>query len=87
MGYLNGVEPGLRTTMERRKLSLRERAGGDFIDVYWDDGLNYAPDDRGLPVGNLTVIALRRSGLMRRTAELWGVTIDKPGQHEVARAS
>ncbi|MEV8553756.1 hypothetical protein AB0L04_28555 [Streptomyces glaucescens] len=70
--------------MRLRKLSLHERADRkDYFDVYWDDGLKYAPDDRGLPVGVLSVSAFR-SGFAQRRTELWWVTVTTPVVHEVA---
>jgi hypothetical protein len=86
MGYLDDINPFFRKELERRKLSLHERprklndplarlVRSDFIDVYWDDGGKYAPDDRGLPVGVLTAYGNGE----------WGVLVDKPVQREVAR--
>ncbi|MFF9087402.1 hypothetical protein ACF1BE_13455 [Streptomyces sp. NPDC014991] len=84
MGYLDGMEPRLRTALKLRKLSLHERADrNDYFDVYWDDGLKEAPDDHGLPVGVLNVSAFR-SGFTQRKTEFWCVTVSKPVVHEVA---
>ncbi|MFF7853310.1 hypothetical protein [Streptomyces sp. NPDC007904] len=84
VGYLDGIEPALRTALKLRRLSLHERADRrDYFDVYGDDGLRSAPDDRGLPVGVLNVSAFR-SGFAQRGTELWWVTVSKPVVHEVA---
>ncbi|QGZ52606.1 hypothetical protein GPZ77_33760 [Streptomyces sp. QHH-9511] len=84
MGYLDGIEPRLRAALELRKLSLHERADRrDYFDVYWDDGLKSAPDDRGLPVGFLNVSA-SSPGFMQRKVGFWWVSVSKPMVHEVA---
>ncbi|MFJ8085471.1 hypothetical protein ACIQ6Y_33445 [Streptomyces sp. NPDC096205] len=84
MGYLDGMEPRLRKALELRKLSLHERADRrGYFDVYWDDGIKSAPDDRGLPVGFLNVSA-HSSGFTRRRVELWWVSVSSPVVHEVA---
>ncbi|MEV8393481.1 MULTISPECIES: hypothetical protein [unclassified Streptomyces] len=79
MGYQDGVEPGLRTTLKHRKISLHERADSEgFVYVHWDGDPKYGPGD-GLPIGVLYGMNFSFGG------GSWEVLVNQPYQHVVGK--